>query len=169
LYAAPAPERRVVVSRSRFPFPVPVRFSKSAPTPSPFSFSRVVHSTSFFLLPSPSSSLSHSPPGQLIGSFGSPPDNANWSQSSAPRPSCLVPLPLVISLIVHLCPRSHPFAPFPPSFITSSPTFCWPYVVTIPYQQLSLAAADTTSLPIPQAQNSFSAEQSLSLPKTGCL
>ena len=128
----------VVVTGSLSPVPVP--FSKSASTPSSILFlflASFVRPPTFSLL-SPSSPH-HSLVAPLV-SLSAPsdptPDNANWSQTSTPRPSCLTPpLPLDISLIVHLTPPSRLFIPLPLSLchlppLIISPPFHWPNAVS---------------------------------------
>lgn len=162
-----------VVTGSLSLSPFPVRFSKSASTPFSILFlflASFVRPSTFSLLSSFLSLLVT--PQWLLVSLSAPsdptPDNANWSQSFAPRPSCLTPPhPLVISLIVHLTPPSRLFVPLchlplPPLIYS----LYWPHAVTIVLQQLSLAGSDSTSLPIPQAQDSFSPRQPLSFNKT---
>jgi hypothetical protein len=150
-----------------------VSFSKYASTPSPFAFSCRLFARPF--LPPTSSSTSFTTrPGCYIGSFGLPPDNANWCQTCAPRPSCLTStFPLVISLIVHL--SSSPRFPFRlPLFQSTTPllfppTFRGLNVLPISLGQLSMALANPTSFSISQTQGPFPTRASLSPYKTADL
>jgi len=135
----PRPRPRDVVVVTALPFPFVSLKALQRHPPFSFSFSRrFLDPFSSFFFPLPPR---HSPVAALV-SLSAPsdptPDNANWSQTSTPRPSCLTPpLPLVISLIVHLTPPSHrlfiPLLRLSTSLIISHP-FYWPNVVTIALQ-----------------------------------